>query len=273
MLADGLISITVPESIDPNDPEFGNTQAAMAKPNFGGSRGQQLGNPVAPSSGGQGEIIPQQVVQRNMLAAQTGLAKAAFNANQILSVLCSTVQKNLSQEEVGIWNECVDDYLLGRVQIEEEKLVEVLSDVCKKSSDVVGAQTWSKELSDAIAEKVLSDTSNEEISKRMYAQEGEDEEIEEKVKEEVESLKSDVQDFTRSKFVDELSKYVVLISKSDLLEGKLNVDSTERVGENINISREIAKEVLGNLSTIVQSAYEAGRQYLNERIGDTDAVS
>lgn len=271
MLADGLISITVPETIDPNDPEFGNQIQAFGKPNFGGSRGQQLGNPVAPSGGGQGEIIPQQVVQRSINKAEIGLTKATANANQVLSVLCQTVRKNLSEGEVSVWSECVDDYLVGRSEIEEEKLVSILSDVCQRSESLVKAQDWAKELSVAIAEKVVSDASYEAVSKKLFSLEDQDYD-EEEVRGEIEAgfslHKSSVEGFVSDKFVEIVSKYVVLISKSALLDGRLDVDSTEFASENIKVSREVAKEVVQNLSMIIKTAYEAGRQYLESMIGE-----
>ncbi len=279
MLADGLISITLPETVDPNDPEFQSVQPALGKPSFGGSRGQQLGNPVAPSGGGQGEIIPQQVVQRNMNDAEIGLSKAAFNANQVLSVLCSQVQSNLSQNEIRVWDEYVDDYLVGRSEIEEEKLAEVLNDICKRASASVEAQGWATQFSNAIAEKILLDASNEAVSKRMFVQEetraygDEDEESDVRidVDTELHIHRSELEKFTLSKVVDVFSKYIVLISKSKILDGELTVDSTESTSENIRVSREVSREVLRNLSTILRTAYDAGKEYLNTKIGESNA--
>jgi hypothetical protein len=270
MLADGLISITVPETIDPNNPEFVSIQPALGKPNFGGSRPQQLGNPKAPSSGGQGEVIPQQVVQRSMNSAKTSLTKAVFNANLVLSVLLQTVRKNLSQEEIELWDEYVDDYLVGRSQIEEEKLAQTLNDICLKVSSVVEAQTWCKEFSDTITEKILQDASNEEVSKRLYENETQEpEQVEEVVKSELETKRGELERFTSGKLVDELAKYAVIISKSKLLNGELDVDSTESTSENIRVSREVAEEILENLSTIVKTVKETGKQYLDT--GELDA--
>jgi hypothetical protein len=240
----------------------------VGKPDSGGSRGQQLGDPVAPSSGGHGEIIPQQVVQRAMNTAQIGLTKVAVEANQVLSVLCANVRRNLSSEEIELWDEYVDDYLVGRARMEEDKLAEVLDAVCKKSSEMVETQGWAKEISNAIAEKVVSDASNEEIAKRTIEEEALVDDISAKFL----GYKSDLQNFTRSKFTDIISKYVVLVSKSFLLEGRLDVDSTEATEENIKVSREIAVSVLENLSTVIKTAYEAGRIYLAEK-EDTNGLS
>lgn len=283
MLADGLISVTVPETIDPNDPEFALVNPALGKPSFGGSRGQQLGNPVAPSGGGHGEIIPQQVIQKNMSKAELGLSKAAFNANTVLSVLLSQVQETLSEQEVSIWDEYVDNYLIGRADIEEEKLASVLDDVCNQSSKVIRSQDWVKEFSTSISDLVAREAEKEEVSRWMFA-ETEKAEREfiagERDGTEVESVnmdfhinRSELEKFTQDKFVDVVSRYVALIGKSEILDGKLDVDATEAVDENIKVSREISREVLRNLSTIALSVYESGREYLQNKPGEKDAIS
>ena len=285
MLADGLISITVPETIDPNDPEFESSQPEP-KPNFGGSRTKENNGGVAPSNGGHGEVIPQQVVQRNMTNAEICLSKAVFNVNNILSVLLSQVQNNLSQAELDVWSEYVDDYLVGRSEIEEEKLAEILTDIQSKSSAVVETQPWAKEFSGAIAKKVFEDTKAEETSRLMF-QKAEaieqdyiagkrdnalmtDEDVD------IQIDRAGLEEFTQSKFTDVISRYIVLISKSEILDGKLDVDATEATSENIRVSRTVSKEVLRSLTDIANEVYSAGKKFLQEKIvenGEKDAVS
>ena len=283
MLADGLISITVPETVNPNDPEFQSTQPQLGKPNFGGSRSKELATPVAPSNGGHGEIIPQQVVQRNIRDAEVGVSKAAFNANNVLAVLLSQVQKNLSQEEFDVWGEYVDEYIVGRSEIEEEKLASVLDDTKRRASSVVETQPWAKEFSNAIAEQILADASTEEISRMMFA-ETEKAEAEfiagdrdnvnvESVNIDFHTYRSDLEVFIHSKFVDIVSSYIVIVGRSELASGKLDVDATETTSENIRVSRDISREVLANLSMIAKTVYETGKEYLQEKLGETNAIS
>ena len=283
MLADGLISITVPETVDPNDPEFQSAQPQLGKPDFGGSRSKELATPVAPSNGGHGEIIPQQVVQRNMRDAEVSVSKAAFNANNVLTVLLSQVQKNLSQEEFGVWEEYVDEYLVGRSEIEEEKLASVLDDTKKRASSVVEKQPWAKEFSKAIAEQILADVSTEEVSRMMFAETekaeaefiaGERDDLDvESVNIDFHIYRSDLENFTLGKFTDVISSYIVIVGKAELVSGKLDVDATETTDENIRVSRDISREVLSNLSTIAKTVYETGREYLQEKLGERNAIS
>jgi hypothetical protein len=278
-IADGLFSVPVPEDINPNDPEFGGQNEAGGR----GSLGQSLGNPVAPSSGGQGEIIPQQVVQRNLTGAEVSLSKAVFNVNSVLQVLLSKVRKNLSEAELDLWDEYVDDYLVGRSEIEEESLVEVLDDINKKAKSVIETQTWTKEFSLSIANQVLTDAQAEEKSRAMFAETekveeefiaGERDGLEvEEIQIDLSVHKGSLEEFTQSKFTDIVSRYVVLIAKSELLSGKLDVDATEATSENIRVSRNVSKEVLRNLSDITKTVYQFGREYLQEKIGEKYAIN
>lgn len=272
-IADGLFSITIPEVVDPNDPEFESLQPQLGKPGFGGSRGQQLGNPKEPSGGGQGEIIPQQVIQRNLSSAETGVAKAAYGANDLLSTLLSRVSKNLSKDELDVWEEYVDGYLIGKSEIEEESLRSVLDSITSRTAGIVRSQAWVKDFSLAIAKQVVSDESAELTSRQLLFGEQEAEEMfirgeideipeQESVSIDLSEKLPEVESVVFDSLVDTASKFVTLVSKSIILDTNLQVDATEQVENNIRISREVSKEVLRNLSTIVGTVYKNGREHL-----------
>ncbi len=278
-IADGLVSIDVPEKIDLQDPEF----AQIVPPQIGGgSTGKSLGNPKAPSSGGQGEVIPQQVVQRAMRDAEVGISKAAYDANDILLTLISKVRSNLSTEEISLWEEYVDGYLTGKSEMEEEELRGVLDNICKRAKAVIEPQAWTKDIARAISETVVEVQKTVEADKASYAlaQKAEEDFIAGKsdsllVEEQNVDLSAYVDELhgvTLNSLVDTVARYIVLVSKSHLLAGKLEVDASERTSENINVSRQVSKEVLQNLSQIARSVYEDGEQYLIERINQ-NAVS
>lgn len=274
-LADGLFSIDVPEDIDPNDPEF---QVNQVNTPIGGSKGKTLGNPKNPSQGGQGEIIPQQVVQRNMASAEVGVSKAVYGTNDILNTLMQTVKGNLSPEEIEIWEEYVDGYLTDKSDIEEDDLKSVLNDICSKSQAIIESQGWIEEISKAISDKIIQVQVAFEVDRANYRSSQESEEnfiigksdspaIEvnrEDISSEVIARASELHGVIRKSLSLLIAKYGVMVSKSYLLSGKLEVDATEHVNENIHISREISKDVLQNFSRIVHSVYETGCKYLQE---------
>lgn len=160
-IADGLISIDVPEDIDENDPEFQNVKNVQ----FGGSQTKELGAKTQPSQGGQGEIIPQQVIQRNTINAEVGLSKAIYSANEVLAALISRVKSNLDEGELEIWEEYVDLYLIGKSDIEEPKLKEVLDDICNRAKSILAPQKWLSEFSDAICNYIVAEKTLEELGK------------------------------------------------------------------------------------------------------------
>lgn len=271
-LADGLVSIDVPERVELDSPEF--PQPALAP--SGGSRGKSLGNPVAPSSGGHGEVIPQQVVQRNMIKAEVGIAKAINYANDVLVTLLDRVGNNLSPDELAVWEEYVDGYLTGKSDIEEDQLKAVLEEICRRANSIIKTQDWVGDVADAISLKVMENGQAVADSNANYklSQKSEQDYIDGKTDDlTAEAVTVDLSDYTEGlhrvvfdNFSALISNYAVLISKSKIFAGKLEVDATDRNSENIRVSREISKEVLQNLSVIVNSVYEIGSQYLHERI-------
>lgn len=278
-IADGLFSIPVPEKIDPNDPEFPIEQSAFGG---GGSKPKSLGNPVNPSQGGQGEKIPQQTIQRNATSIEVGVARAATQANAVLPALLKRVLGNLSQDEMSLWEEYVDGYLTGKSDIEEAELKNVIDDICDRTKNMIAEQSWLKEFSKQITENLVSQVLTDRRLRAFY-------EMEEKAEAKFISGETDdivVEDVPPDPFepsgilhsvilaslIDAVSKYAVLVSKSVLLNGNLDVDATDAVDNNIRISREVGKEVLRNIPTIINAVYENGRKHL-ETIGEKDAIS
>lgn len=276
-IADGLFSIDLPEDIDENDPEFTNIQ----QPGFGGSATKELNGKVQPSSGGQGEVIPQQVVQRNMTGMEVGVSKAAYSANEVLASLIAKVKSNLDEGELGLWEEYIDGYLIGKSDIDEPELKRVLDDICKRAVTVLQSQSWAKEFSTAIHDKVVAEKTLEELGKAQ-------ERAEHKAEEEFITGKSDSMDVSDveiepfdsgnlhgvifESLTRMVAQYAVLISKSRLISGELDVDPTEFGSHNIRISRDISREVLQNLSSIIDKVYNDGMKSLQYK-GELDAIS
>lgn len=266
-MADGLVSEDFPEEVDPNDPGFPE-DPVLGLGKTGGSKTKTLGNPKAPSSGGHGEKIPQQIIQRNISKAEVSVQKAIYSSNEILSTLLNQVHANLSQEEFDLWDEYVDEYLIGKSNIEEKELRDVVNDVCKRTIDSIRGNPWTGEFSGAIVQSLI-DAENSEIMAKASL---EDEEPKEAVVNLSALYKDELSAVVLESFLRTLARYAVLISKSKIVDGNLDVDATEAVSNNIRISREIAKEVFQNLSVIVNSVFEDGRTYIQTKLGDQDAV-
>lgn len=274
-LADGLITIDVPEEIDENDPEF----QALQQTKTVGNATKELNGKVQPSQGGQGEVIPQQIIQRSMRDAKLTLTKAVKESNEILLSLVNQVKSNLAPEEIGIWEEYVDSYLTGKSDIEEEELKGVLDSVQKQAKAVISTQRWVEDISDAITDKILEVETNVQRDKALYRAEkkaeedfvaGEENQIED-FEVDLSMHRENLHGVILENLTALLANYCILVSKSHLFAGKLEVDATERVSKNISISGEVAGEVLQQFARIVNSVYEIGLNYI-ERI-QQDAVN
>jgi len=273
-LADGLISVDVPENVEPNDPEFEALQESQNPFGTVGSKTKTLGSPVPPSSGGQGEKIPQQTIQRNIAKAEVDISKAVVKVNDVLLVLMSKVKSNLSDEELPLWEEYVDEYLIGKSDMEEDELKGVLDGVCERAKTALEG-SWINEFSRDIVEKIIADENDEIQVKALYREEsGEEPEI---YVNKSSFYKEELSQYVRESLLYTVSNYCVLVAKSVIMEGFLDVDATEAVSNNIRVSKDVAKKVLGNLSSIINSVYEDGRKYLESKLesktGDQDAVS
>ena len=266
-LEEGLISIDAPETVDLNNPGF-----PVEPTPFGtaGSKTKTLGSPVPPSSGGQGEKIPQQVIQRNLANAKVGISKAIYGSNEILATLLKQVRVNLSDEEFGIWEEYVDEYLIGKSDIKEKELKDVLDDVCNRTVISLKEGSWATEFSSSIVDNIIYAEEKEILVEDSLKEESE---IAQATVNKSALYREELSGFIKENLLYTVSKYAVLIAKSKILDGNLDVDATEAVSNNIRISTEIAKEVLQNLSVIVNSVFENGRTYIQTKPGDQDAVS
>lgn len=292
-MADGLVSIDLPEGIDENDPEFQNLQQAQTGNQFNTTRPS-----VNPSQGGQGQIIPQQTIQKNFAKAEVGIAKAAYAVNEILMELTKTVRANLSPSEVEIWDEYVDGYLTGKSKLEHDELEQVFQKIHQRASAEFENQSWIAEICASLVSRVMEVEESVWKDKAFHraARQAEQDFIEGKSEDlHVEEPNVNLSEYAEklhrvifASLLDVLSRYTILASKSHLLQGKLEVDPAELRDDNIRVSRDIAKDVLQNITVIIRRAHESGVEFMesmestqnaenmkteSENTGEQDAVS
>jgi hypothetical protein len=164
-IADGMFTITIPETIDRQKIEWPtnalryigkNTETPSTPPGSekGDKGSNQIGNPKSPSMGGQGELRPQQVITRSRAQIQLELTKAIYKSNQILGALIESVrtkENNFSTWEVGFENSLVGK---SRMDLLSES---ILDDTYNSLVENIAAMPWfdtvSVELAKAIAEQ------------------------------------------------------------------------------------------------------------------------
>jgi len=216
-----------------------------------------------------------------MANAEVGISKAVFSAVEILSALLFNVNEKLSQTEMEVWNQYVDDYLTGKSDIEEVVLKDVFEDVLGRIYASVGEQDWVADFSNAISRKALADAISYEKSHKAFLaeQDAEQKYIEgesDGIDVEENDIALDVNETELSlavhkSFAENVAKYSVLHLKPKLAS-TFGVDATEAMDNNIRVSRETSREVLQSLSEITKAAYESGIKFI-QTTGDQDAVS
>lgn len=278
-IAEGLIDIDIPEDIDQNDPEFEN----VMQPGFGGGQAKSTQPSKNPSDGGQGQIKPQQIVQKHMVEAEAGISKAAFGVNNIMLTLLDQVRSNLDDGEMLVWDEYIDDFLLGKSDIEEEDLRGVFDGISQNSASLLRHQKWTMEVAKNLARSLLeSEKSALEDQNLSYLRAKAEEDFiagvaDDIIEPEVESV--DLTPYEEKLYgvifdslIESVSKYIMLMSKSGILDNKLQVDPTELKDNNIKMSREISKNVVQNFPSILSAVMEHGAEYLQtiivESIGE-----
>lgn len=274
-MAEGLIDIDIPEDIDQNDVEF----ESLVQPGFGGSLSKNTANSKNPSEGGQGQTIPQQIVQKNLVEAEVGISKSAFNVNSVMQTLLDQVRSNLEDGEMEVWEEYVDGFLTGKSDIEEEDLRGAFDAIIQTSSSMLRHQQWTKNVASGLSESVLK-SAKEEMEEKLLSvarSQAEMDFIEGKTDDIVEpeitpvlleSHAVNLYGVIYDSLIESVSKHIILMSKFGILEGNLQVDPTELKDNNIKMSREIGKEVVSNFPTILSAVMEQGAEYLQTIIGE-----
>jgi hypothetical protein len=265
-LADGLVSVDVPETIDPNDPEFENTDTSVSNDKIAtGNQTAEVGAKTLPSAGGYGEIIPQQILQRNMTAAQVGVAKSAFATVELLRPPLTNARNALNDVEFELWDEYVDGYLLGKSDIEEERLREIFDTVVGKTQEKLETQSWLAELARSLAEKIVSDVQSRksllfDLSFDLSEENlhGINSSPDTEVNPDVQNTQDIAQSVTRA-LAHAIARETTLTAKGMLAEnlGKnLGIDPTETVADNVRVSRNAAEAVVKNIKPIIDRVYQ-----------------
>jgi hypothetical protein len=111
-IADGLISVSVPEKIPeeemPEMPQGGNVP----------ERPGMLGKPIAPSQGGYGEVLPKGDVFSDDIHRVIGVSDAALRQMvraviRPMSIQTNEILEELSDAEISAWDEWYDEMLWG----------------------------------------------------------------------------------------------------------------------------------------------------------------
>jgi len=265
-IADGLFTITLPETLDRKSIEWptnalryiGNKSNAESETGKKGSN--QIGEPKAPSSGGQGEVKPQQIISRSRSAIEISLTKAIYSGNQILGGLINSVRTD--KNDFSAWEKRFENSVVGKSYMDLVSET-VIDDSYNAMAELLEKSNWLDTVSVELA-RVWVDEHNERgevVWNQTEVKKAEMDFIEGKSND---LLPSPDKVYPRKSVTNELVRIVkqtllgkllpmtLLVSEKSILSDKLEIDTTDRTdNNNIKLARSVAEKVYGLLPQIV----------------------
>ena len=261
-IQDGTMTITMPETIDRTAVEFPmNAIRYIGKQDSNGENkgSNQIGSPKAPSGGGQGEVKPQQIVNKSRTQFEVGVTKAVYQANQILGALLNSVREKNTPEFDTVFENAV----VGKSQAD---LVteSVIDDVYNKLAEIMEKQMWldtvsneyaamlstahtyrsyQKQVSDLVSKAEMEFIAGDRVD--LLPSEDEFSQIQPVVIQSVDVKRS---------ILEELIPRVILVSKSAISEWKYPLDTTNFADtDTIKLAKLVATEAYKLLPEVLQA--------------------
>lgn len=273
IIADGLMSISIPETIDRKSVEWPTNALRYIGKEGGNTGSNQIGNSKAPSSGGQGETIPQQVVSRHRAKIEVAISKAVYAGNQTLGALLNSVR---GKNDVGDWESRFDGSVVGKSKMDlvtESAIADTYNSILDILDGVDWVDTVSKDIAVAMSASSNSQvraTATEILSKRA------EEEFISGTRDSLALTEEEIQEVgnldysvsatqVKRALLQSLIPKIILVSKSALLEHKYSLD-TKDVSDNNNlkIAREVAEKVYPLFPQVLEEVQKSVQSKLGE---------
>lgn len=261
-IADGLFSISLPETIDRASIEWPSNTLRYV----GNKSSNQIGDPKAPSSGGMGESIPQQIVSRNRAKIEVSIAKAAYTGNQILGSLLSSIRA--SNNDIDGWEVKFDNSVIGKSQADLTTEA-VIADTFNTIVENLDRAEWVDTVSRDIASHIQSSNEMTVQGKAMEALlskaetefiAGERDDLS-LTEDEIESTKVKSHDLflsVKRSLIESIVPKIILVSKSALMEYKYPLDTRDHTDHNnLKLAREIAEKVYNLFPSIMEEVQKS----------------
>lgn len=248
-IQDGLFSITLPETIDRSKVEW----PANTLRYVGNKGSNQVGDSKAPSSGGQGETIPQQVISRHRAKIEVSISKAVYASNQPLGSIIKSIRDG--KNDLKAWEEKFDGSVVGRSQT-DLATESVIIDTYNIILDSLDREPWVDTVSSDIA-GLISTSLHGTLQSRMeeqYQRRAEEEFIAGEREDisltdgELQSLasvsKSDLFLEVKAALLQSLIPKILLVSKSLIMDYKYPIDTKDQTdNNNLKLARDISEKV------------------------------
>lgn len=274
-IADGMFTISIPEALDRKSIEWPSRALTYVgnKSRDEKSGANQIGEPKAASSGGQGEVKPQQIISRSRAKIEVSLSKAVYAGNQILAALLNSVKN--SNNDYKVWERKFEDAVVGKSQMD---LVSesVLDDTYNEMASILEKSEWLDTVSVELTRSAYDEwNSRNRASVESYmtkkAEErfiaGEADSLEpEAISIEHKAPSNDVVFSVKKSLLEKLIPTTILVCQKTISESSYPLDFADMNdnSSNIRVSREIAEKVYGLLSQIASEV----KDKIEKELGD-----
>lgn len=263
-IADGMFTITIPETLDRKSIEWPTNALRYIgnKPSNDGKTGaNQIGDPKAVSSGGQGEVKPQQVISRSRTKIEVNLSKAVFSGNQILGNLLNSVKN--SKNDFSMWEAHFENSVVGksRMDLVSESMID---DTFNELAGIVEKSEWLDNVSVELAHIWVGSHNSrlQKMSEGFWAKKAEEEFIAgerddispstDEMKVELSTVTNDLVLTIKKSILESLIPQVILVSQKSISQYKYPLDATDASdGNNVKLAREVAEKVYNLLPQIL----------------------
>jgi len=239
-----------------------------------GNKGGQSANDAKKpeSSGGQGEVIPQQIISRSQAKIEVSLAKAIYERNQILGSLINSVRQG--ENDFSEWEKKFEDAVMGKSQMD---LVSesIIDDTYNKLLSLLENSVWLDTVSKDFTKQIVDEynTFTEKSLRSVMEKQAELDFIEGKsefidvgdVQFERKSVTHDLVLLGKKFILESLLPQIILVAEKEIVNYKFNLDVTDITdNNNVKIARSISESVTKRLPQILLEVVEKIRKELGE---------
>lgn len=271
-IASGMVTITVPETIDRKSLEWpqSNTLRYIGKNSgdAGKKNSNEIGDPKSPAQGGHGEIIPQQVISKHRAQIEVSISKAVYQSNRGLGALLNSVR--VDSNDVKEWEKKFDDSIVGKSQtdlVTESVIDETYNSLLVSLDQSPWVDTVSRDIAFLLSNHIsgtikstIMDSYWKKAEEEFIAGVREDISLTDEELLHISSLdeKRDLFIEAKKALVENLIPKIILVSKSSLMEHKYALDTKDTTdNNNLRLSKDIANKVYQLLPVVLSEVQKS----------------
>lgn len=274
-IADGMFTISIPETLDRKSIEWPtNALRYIGKNSDGKSGTNQIGDPKSASSGGQGEVKPQQIISRNRAKIEVSISKAIYAGNQILGALLNSVKS--ANNDFDVWEKRFEQSVIGKSHM--DLLSEsIIDDTYNSISDVLFGTEWLDTVSVELANLYVNEWNERQLSiiRSTKTKQAEMDFIEGKS----DTLLPDLDETTlenknvtnelvasiKKSLLERIIDTTILVSEKEIVGNKSGLDVTDITdNNNIKLARTVAERVYDLLPQILAESRNEVEKIIGE---------